>query len=55
MAGSGVGLDSKGDFSGFWSMGGSMKQAGGSSIKSKTYLAGDFDVQKQVAFHEDPT
>jgi hypothetical protein len=48
----GVASDSKASFKGFWGMESNQKVIGKSGINSKTYLSGDFEVDKTVKFQD---
>lgn len=47
-----VGSDSKASFNGFWGMEANQRGIGKSGINSKTYLSGDFEVDKTVQFQD---
>ncbi len=48
----GVASESKASVKGFWGMEANQKGIGKSDINSKTYLSGDFDVDKTVKFQD---
>lgn len=48
----GVASESKASMKGFWGMEANQKGIGKSDINSKTYLSGDFDVDKTVKFQD---
>lgn len=48
----GVASDSKASFKGFWGMEANQKVIGKNGINSKTFLSGDFEVDKTVSFQD---
>lgn len=48
----GVASDSKASFKGFWGMEAKQKVIGKNGINSKTFLSGDFEVDKTVSFQD---
>ncbi len=48
----GVASDSKTSFKGFWGMEANQKVIGKNGINSKTFLSGDFEVDKTVSFQD---